>query len=67
MPIKVKPSQVVRDKNSGKKHTQHFYMKCTPTAELISIYEGRNCMPKLRNKIRNEFVRRKVEIPVLAQ
>ncbi|MGY8864305.1 MAG: hypothetical protein ACKVJK_01615 [Methylophagaceae bacterium] len=67
MPIKFKENQTVREKASGKKHTQRFFMRSTPIGELVSTYTGRNCQPKLRQKIRNEFVRRKVEIPAIAE
>tara|TARA_B110000285_G_C14521692_1_gene336838 strand:+ start:93 stop:296 length:204 start_codon:yes stop_codon:yes gene_type:complete len=67
MPIKLKPSNVIVDRATGKKTVQNFFMKSTLTEELVSAYTGRNCQPKLRQKIRNEFVRRKVEIPAIAE
>lgn len=67
MPMKIKPSQTVKDRTTGKTHVQHFYMKCTSTEELVKLYEARNTMPKLRNKLRNELVKRKVPVPVLPE
>lgn len=67
MPIKFKPSQDIRDRNTGRTTTTHFYMKSTPLSELIETYTKPNTQPKLRLKIRNELVRRKVEIPRIEQ
>ena len=67
MPIKFEPSQVVKDRNTGKQTVKHSYMKSTATAELLKKYEGRNCQPKHRQKIHNELTKRKVDIPVLSQ
>ena len=65
MPIKLKPSQVVKDRNTGKVTIQHSYMKSTPLKELLDMYTKANTIPKLRQKIRNELVRRQADIPVL--
>ena len=65
MPIKLRPSSTLRDKASGKKVTQHSYMKSTPLKELLDIYTKSNTQPKIRQKVRNELVRRKAEIPAL--
>ncbi len=60
MPMKFKPSQVVKDRQTGKLTTQHFYMKSTSTKELLEALEKSNTQPKLKQKVRNELVRRKV-------
>jgi len=65
MPIKFKENQVIRDKATGKKHVQRFHMNATSLKELLDAFTGKNTTPKLRQKIRNELVRRNVEIPVL--
>ena len=65
MPIKFKEDQVIRDKATGKKHVQRFHMNATSLKELLDTFTGRNTTPKLRQKIRNELVRRNVEIPAL--
>ena len=46
MPEKFKPSQVIRDKASGKKKTQHFYIKSTPKQELLDYLDNHNEGPK---------------------
>ena len=58
MPIKFKPSQTIRDKASGKNKTQHFYMKSTPTQELVDYLDSFNAKPKLKVKVKRELVRR---------
>lgn len=63
MPIKFKPSQDIRDRNTGKTTTVHFYMKSTPLKELLEAYTKSSTQPKLKQKIRNELIKRKVEIP----
>lgn len=60
MPIKFKPSQTVHLKGGGKK-TTHSYMKQVPKEELVKyINEGQQ--RKIKQKCRNELVRRNVEI-----
>ncbi len=63
MPIKFKPSQDIRDRNTGKTTTVHFYMKSTPLKELLEAYTKSSTQPKVKQKIRNELIKRKVEIP----
>ena len=62
MPIKFKPSQVVRDRNSGRLKTTHYYLKSTPKEELIDYINSSNGKPKIKMKCRNELTRRGVEI-----
>lgn len=57
MPVKFGKSVVVKDRNTGKLTTQHEYMKCKSTAELIDAY-NKPVIPKLRQKVKNELVRR---------
>lgn len=57
MPVKYGKSVVVKDRNTGKLTTQHEYMKCKSTAELIDAY-NKPVVPKLRQKVKNELVRR---------
>jgi|TARA_R110000851_G_scaffold102584_1_gene219226 hypothetical protein len=52
MPVKFKETQKDR---SGQ--IQNFYMKSTKTEELKEKLNS-NCEPKLKQKIRNELVRR---------
>lgn len=58
MPIKFKPSQVTINRANGKRSVAHFYMKNTPLKELIDEYNKETVKPKLRQKIKNELVRR---------
>ena len=60
MPIKFKPSQTVYVKGKGKV-TTNYYIKNTPKEELIKyINEGQK--PKIKQKCRNELVRRGVKL-----
>ena len=61
MPAKFKPSQTIRDKASGKKKTQHYYLKSTPTIELTDYLESSNSRPKIKVKVQRELVRRGVK------
>jgi len=60
MPEKFKPSQVIRDKASGKKKTQHFYIKSTPKQELLDYLDNHNAKPKIKTKVKKELIRRGV-------
>tara|TARA_A100001015_G_scaffold317180_1_gene433406 strand:+ start:541 stop:726 length:186 start_codon:yes stop_codon:yes gene_type:complete len=58
--MKFKPSQAIKNRQTGKLETQHFYMKTVSTKELLETLDKSNTQPKLKQKIRNELVRRKV-------
>ena len=58
MPIKLKPSQVVKDRNTGKITVQHSYAKSMPLKELLEMYTRSSTVPKVKQKVRNELVRR---------
>ena len=60
MPEKFKPSQVIRDKASSKKKTQHFYIKSTPKQELLDYLDNHNAKPKIKTKVKKELIRRGV-------
>ena len=61
MPVKFKESQkVVIDRKSKKTKVVHFYMKNTPTDELVKELE--RAVPKVQQKIRNELVKRNVSV-----
>lgn len=62
MPVKFKPSQVLRDRTTGKLRTEHFYVKCTPKEELIEYINSSNGRPKIKQKCRNELTRRGVKL-----
>ena len=40
-------------------------MKSTPLKELLDVYTATRTEPKMRQKVRKELVKRKVELPVL--
>lgn len=77
MPVKLKPSQTVRERGTNKLTTTHFYMKCqsmdTLVSELESCFqtdlEGRQTTKsgkgKLKQKIQNEIVRRKNHLQIV--
>ena len=56
MPMKYKPSV----KGFRQTKAQHFYMKDTPTEELLKDIKESRRAPKYLQKIRNELVRRGV-------
>ncbi len=58
MPEKFKPSEKIRDKQTGKVFTRHYYLKNTPMAELERVANS-NAKPKLRIKCAREISRRK--------
>lgn len=59
MPVKFGKSQSLRNRETGKVTVVHKYMKSTPTPELVEAMDKSNTTPKLRQKIKNELVRRK--------
>jgi len=61
MPIKFKPSHKTFVKGQGTK-IEHFYIKNTPTAELFEYLNNNNGKPKIKQKCRNELVRRGIKI-----
>lgn len=62
MPIKLKPSVVNVDRNTKKKTIQHTYIKQTPKAELFELLNKSVTAKKVKQKIRNELVRRGIQI-----
>ena len=61
MPIKFKPSHKSFKKGEGTK-IEHYYIKNTSTDELIEYIKNDNGKPKVKQKCRNELVRRKVRL-----
>ena len=59
MPIKYKRSQKRRDKNTGKISVEHFYLKALDTKKLEEIFDNVNTTKKLKQKVKNEIVKRK--------
>ena len=64
MPTKLKPSQkkFVRGGNPKTAPTEHFYIKQTAKEELFKMLNQSNTKPKVKQKIRNELVRRGITI-----
>jgi hypothetical protein len=57
MPIKYGKTSKQVDRNTKKVTTVHEYMKCKSTQELIDAY-NKPVIPKLRQKVKNELVKR---------
>lgn len=58
MPIKLKPSQKIRSKATGKTTTEHFYLKTMSVRQLNEYINATNSKPKIVQKCRNELIRR---------
>ena len=57
MPIKYKEDSEVKDRTTGKVKVTRYYMHALPTPSLLEEF-GRCNLPKLKQKFRNELVRR---------
>ena len=62
MPVKFKESVAKIGANRKKVGTVHYYMHATSTKELVEKFENANTQPKLKQKISNELVKRKVSV-----
>ena len=63
MPAKFKDSvKVVVDRQSRKMKTVHYYLKNTPTQEIVDAVGNSNTKPKNLQKFRNELTRRGVSV-----
>lgn len=60
MPIKLKKSQKVKNRLTGAIEVQNFYIKTIATKELEDLIESPNTKLKIKQKCRNEIIRRKV-------
>ncbi len=61
MPTKFKEStKVILDRNSGKSKMVHTYIRNVDTDELMDTLEKDSAKPKLKQKVRNELVKRGV-------
>ena len=58
MPVKYKPTQEVVQRGTKQVATTHFYMKTQTIKELLECYNNDNTKPKLRQKVKNELIRR---------
>ena len=57
MPTKYGKTQKRVDRQTKKVTVEHEYIKCKSTADLIEAY-NKPVIPKLRQKVKNELVRR---------
>ena len=62
MPIKFKPSATVRDRQTGKFFTEHYYVKSMSVESLFEELNKDNTKPKVKQKLRNELTRRGIKI-----
>lgn len=62
MPTKLRPSVVKIDRNTKKKTIEHSYIKQTPKEELFELLNKSVTTKKVKQKIRNELVRRGIQI-----
>lgn len=63
MPAKFKESvTVVVDRQARKMKTVHYYLKNTPTQEIVDAVGNSNTKPKNLQKYRNELTRRGVSV-----
>jgi Cu/Ag efflux protein CusF len=58
MAVKLTKSQAIRDRQTGKVTIQHDYIKSHSTPDLIERYNSSNLKPKVKQKVKNELVRR---------
>jgi predicted flavoprotein YhiN len=58
MPIKIGKSQVIVNRETKKKTVSHDYVKTKSKQELIELYNKMGQLPKRKQKIKNELVRR---------
>ena len=58
MPVKYKPTVNVVKRGSNKRTIEHHYMKTQSLKELLECYNNDNTKPKLKQKVKNELIRR---------
>ena len=58
MPIKLRPSAVVKDRATGKTKTEHYYLKSMTVQELNDYIESPSAKKKVIQKCKNEIKRR---------
>jgi hypothetical protein len=61
MPIKYKKSEKVVDRTTKQVKTNHYYIKQIKKEELFSLLNNNNTKPKVKQKLRNELARRKIQ------
>jgi hypothetical protein len=58
MPIKLKPSQKIKDKSTGKTKTEHFYLKSMTLEQLKDQIDNAKTLPKIKLKCIREIIKR---------
>ena len=58
MPIKIKKSEKIRNKQTGRTSITHYYAKSATTTELQNMIESDSTKPKVKQKCRNELIKR---------
>ena len=59
MPIKIKKSEQVADRQTGKVTTTHHYAKCASVEELHELIAKESTKPKIKLKCQNELIKRR--------
>ncbi len=62
MPTKFKQSATVRDRQTGKVKTEHYWIKGMSQDELFKELNNSSTKPKVKQKLRNEIARRGITI-----
>jgi len=58
MPIKLRASQKIRDRVTGRTTIEHFYLKSMTLKDLNDYIESSSAKKKVIQKCRNEIIRR---------
>jgi hypothetical protein len=58
MAIKLRPSVRIKNKQTGKMITEHYYLKCMSIDVIKEYLESSSAKPKIVQKCRNELIRR---------
>ena len=58
MPMKLKASQKIRDRATGKTTTEHYYLKSMTVKDLNDYIESSSAKKKVIQKCKNEIIRR---------
>jgi hypothetical protein len=58
MPMKLKASQKIRDRATGKTRTDHYYLKSMTIKDLNDYIESSSAKKKVIQKCRNEIAKR---------
>ena len=65
MPTKYKDSVRTVSRDSKVGSTQHYYVKSLSNTALVEMVQNNGTIPKLRAKLMNEVVRRKLDLLVV--